>query len=69
MQSAVLGDQGVDIRVVEGAHDDVHGVSLDGMEEGPDLPAAEVSGEQHYPLAAAFGGLEILEALVDRDLR
>ena len=42
---------------------------MQGVKERADLPAAEVAGEEEHSFAALLGGFEILEALIDRDLR
>src|SRR5664279_6580401 len=69
MQRPVAGDQVVHIGVVDGAHHDAHGMALQRMKKRSNLPSAKMPGEEEHALAALFGGVEILEALVNGDFR
>ena len=57
----------VEVGIVEWADEDVERVSVERVDEGADLPATEVSGEEEYAFSAGFSALEVLEAVVDGD--
>src|SRR5208283_4661498 len=69
MQIAITRRQRVHVRIVQRPYHDLHGMTHERVKERADLPSAEVAGKQQYTLAALLSGLEILEALIDRQLR
>ncbi len=62
-EAAVTGDQGVDARVVDGAHQKMKRVAKQGLGEGSELPCAHVSGQEEDTFAARLCRREILESI------
>ena len=50
VQSAVTGDQIVDVRIVQRTHDNANWVPLQGVKERADFPSAEMCREQQHSL-------------------
>ena len=67
VHGAVTLDQGVDVGIVERAHDDRKGMAVEGVGEGGEFPGSEVSGEKEDAFAASVGTFEIFKAFVDDD--
>ncbi len=68
MQGAITLDQTVDSWIVQRAHDDCKGVTLQGVGESGEFPCAEVGGEEKNTLPPGIGALEVFEAFVHDDL-
>src|ERR1019366_656228 len=64
----IARNQGVNVRIFERPHPDLHGGTLQRVEEGTDLPSSKMSGEEEHTLAALLGRFEIFEALVHGNL-
>ena len=69
VQRAIARDQRIEIRIVQRPHHDLHGMTLQRMEERANLPSAEMTGEQQHAFAALLRRFEIFEALIHRNLR
>src|SRR5579883_2101178 len=67
VQGAVAADQGVEVGIIERPHDEVERVAVEGMGEGRELPAPQVSGEEEHALAALGGAVKVLKAVIDHD--
>jgi len=67
VHGAVTLDEGVDIGIVEGAHDDGKRMALEGMGECGKFPGTNVSGEKEDTFAPSVGAFEIFKAFVDHD--
>src|SRR5208337_2907502 len=65
VHGAIALDQGVDVGIVERAHDDRQRMALQGVGEGGKLPSAEVSGKKQNAFAPCVGALEVFKAVVD----
>src|SRR5262249_14330160 len=68
MQGAIAVHQGVNVRIVERAHDDVHGMAIERMGKRAHLPSAQVSGEKHNAGAARLRFGKVLKVFIDRNL-
>ena len=68
-QRAIALDQGVDARIIERPHHDVHGRDQIGVGEGAQLPIAQVRGGDQDALAALVRSGEIFQALITDPLR
>ena len=55
VHGAIALDQAIHVDVVQITHHHVHPVTVQGMYEGGELPAAKVSGEKQHTFAAGKG--------------
>src|SRR6267154_6355269 len=62
-KAAVSGDQGVDARVVEGAHQKMERVAKQCLGEGREFPRAHVPGQEENSFAACLRRREIFESI------
>ena len=69
VHGAVALDEGVDVGIIEGAHDDRQRMPLQRVREGGEFPGSEVGGEKENAFAASVGALEVLKAIIDNDAR
>src|SRR5258708_4186122 len=68
VQGAVALDEGVDVGIVEGAHDDGQRMAVQRVSEGGELPGSEVASEKKNSLAAGISAFEVLKAVIDDHL-
>src|SRR5215472_10028758 len=66
-QAAVIHDERVDARIVDGADEEVQRMSEKGLREGSKLPGAHVPRQKEYSLPLCLRGGEILEAIKQND--
>ena len=69
MQSAIARHQGIDVRIIQRPHYDLHGMSLKRVKERPHFPSPKMRRQQQDAFTALLGRLKILEPLIHRDGR
>ena len=68
VHGSVALDQGVNIRIVERAHDNRERMPLERVGEGGEFPGAEVTRQKQNSFAPGIGAFEVLESVVNYDL-